>query len=166
MRRAGRQRVGTFTQPQEVKENCARFTPNIWLCREADHASAGGASPDHLRWLSRSANLWAVCKNVRRQFALQLDCPRIISKESAKSLSVMKKSNGVSMEALCPACGGTGFPAVKQPARAGRRIYPAACKRCFGKGRIAKPQQAAASNLSENRRSAGLSARRQHPGSG
>lgn len=100
MRRAGRQRVGTFTQPQEVKENCARFTPNIWLCREADHASAGGASPDHLRWLSRSANLWAVCKNVRRQFALQLDCPRIISKESVGDEKIQRRFDGSPLSGL------------------------------------------------------------------
>jgi hypothetical protein len=38
-------------------------------------------------------------------------------------------------EEKCPACGGTGFPPVKQPA-AGRRIYPPPCKTCGGKGRM------------------------------
>jgi hypothetical protein len=41
-------------------------------------------------------------------------------------------------EQVCPACGGTGFPAVKQPAQRGRRIFPMPCKKCGGKGRIAK----------------------------
>jgi len=41
-------------------------------------------------------------------------------------------------EQHCPACDGRGVPAVKQPSRPGRRIYPAPCKKCGGKGRIAK----------------------------
>lgn len=40
-------------------------------------------------------------------------------------------------EKHCPACDGLGVPPVKQPALAGRRIYPAPCKKCSGKGRIA-----------------------------
>ena len=39
-------------------------------------------------------------------------------------------------EFKCPACKGTGFPAVKQPAEPGRKIYPARCERCDGKGWI------------------------------
>jgi hypothetical protein len=38
-------------------------------------------------------------------------------------------------EEKCPACNGTGFPAVKQPVP-GRRIYPPPCKTCGGKGRM------------------------------
>ena len=37
-------------------------------------------------------------------------------------------------ERKCPACNGTGFPPVKQPAQPGRKIYPARCERCEGKG--------------------------------
>jgi hypothetical protein len=33
------------------------------------------------------------------------------------------------------ACDGTGFPKV--PTGPGRKIYPAPCKQCFGKGRMA-----------------------------
>jgi DnaJ-class molecular chaperone len=40
-------------------------------------------------------------------------------------------------EMKCDACDGTGFPRVKQPAEAGKRIYPAPCKKCAGKGRLA-----------------------------
>jgi DnaJ-class molecular chaperone len=40
------------------------------------------------------------------------------------------------VEVLCEACGGTGFQAVKQPAEPGRRIYPAKCPKCGGKGRL------------------------------
>ena len=42
-------------------------------------------------------------------------------------------------EIECEACGGTGFPAVKQPIDPKRRIYPAPCKECGGKGRVRKP---------------------------
>jgi DnaJ-class molecular chaperone len=38
-------------------------------------------------------------------------------------------------ERTCPACDGTGYPVVKQPAL-GRRIYPAKCKSCDGKGKV------------------------------
>lgn len=39
-------------------------------------------------------------------------------------------------EHTCPVCNGTGFPKVKQPAKSDRRVYPARCKICAGKGRI------------------------------
>jgi DnaJ-class molecular chaperone len=42
-------------------------------------------------------------------------------------------------EYKCPACNGTGFPAVKQPAQPARKIYPARCERCDGKGWITEP---------------------------
>jgi len=35
----------------------------------------------------------------------------------------------------CPVCNGTGFPPVQQPVQPGRKIYPAPCKKCKGKGR-------------------------------
>jgi hypothetical protein len=50
------------------------------------------------------------------------------------------KSKEVSTEVKCPACEGTGFPKVKQPVQPGRRIYPAQCEKCAGKGRIAPPR--------------------------
>ena len=40
-------------------------------------------------------------------------------------------------EIKCPACDGTGFPKVKQAVEPGRRIFPAPCKECGGKGRVA-----------------------------
>jgi len=39
-------------------------------------------------------------------------------------------------ETNCPACNGTGYPVVLQPVQPGRKIYPAKCKKCGGKGRI------------------------------
>jgi hypothetical protein len=40
-------------------------------------------------------------------------------------------------EVECPACNGTGLPKVKQPIEPGRRIFPAPCSWCLGKGRLA-----------------------------
>jgi DnaJ-class molecular chaperone len=48
----------------------------------------------------------------------------------------MLKLSAKPTEQKCPACKGTGFPAVKQPAEPGRKIYPARCSNCGGKGRI------------------------------
>lgn len=48
----------------------------------------------------------------------------------------MKKSAPV--EIKCEACNGTGHQVVKQPSQPGRRMYPARCKECDGKGRITK----------------------------
>src|ERR1700694_1039627 len=48
-------------------------------------------------------------------------------------------------EIKCPACGGTGYPVVIQPVLPGRKIYPAPCKKCGGKGRIAEAATEAAS---------------------
>jgi DnaJ-class molecular chaperone len=39
-------------------------------------------------------------------------------------------------EHTCPACNGTGFPVIAQPVRPDRKIYPAKCKACQGKGKI------------------------------
>jgi DnaJ-class molecular chaperone len=48
----------------------------------------------------------------------------------------MKKPAAKPAEHKCPACNGTGFPAVEQPVRPDRKIYPVRCKKCAGKGRI------------------------------
>jgi DnaJ-class molecular chaperone len=50
----------------------------------------------------------------------------------------MKKPFVNPTEQRCPGCDGTGFPAVKQPAQPGRRMYPPPCKECGGKGRTLK----------------------------
>ena len=47
----------------------------------------------------------------------------------------MKKPKDVPAEVECEACGGTGYPPV-QAVAPGRRIYPAPCKKCGGKGRL------------------------------
>jgi len=40
-------------------------------------------------------------------------------------------------EIKCPACDGTGVGLVKQqPSEPGKRIFPARCPKCEGKGRI------------------------------
>jgi DnaJ-class molecular chaperone len=44
-------------------------------------------------------------------------------------------------EIRCEACNGTGFPQVKQPKKPGRKIYPAPCRKCGGKGRVVVPQR-------------------------
>jgi DnaJ-class molecular chaperone len=61
-------------------------------------------------------------------------------KMASPELMAMKKPYEVLTEIICPACDGIGFPKVQQPAEPGRKIYPPACKQCFGKGRIKKPQ--------------------------
>jgi DnaJ-class molecular chaperone len=51
----------------------------------------------------------------------------------------MKEKREALTEAICPACDGTGLQKVKQPTQPGRKIYPAKCEECLGKGRIKKP---------------------------
>jgi DnaJ-class molecular chaperone len=48
----------------------------------------------------------------------------------------MKKLQSAQAEQNCPACNGTGFPAIKQPVTPGRKIYPPPCPKCNGMGRI------------------------------
>jgi hypothetical protein len=48
----------------------------------------------------------------------------------------MKKRTANPTDQKCPACDGIGFPKVVQPVQPDRRIYPAPCKMCGGKGRI------------------------------
>jgi DnaJ-class molecular chaperone len=42
-------------------------------------------------------------------------------------------------ERKCAACDGSGFSKIKQATKPGRRIYPARCTECRGKGRIQGP---------------------------
>lgn len=52
----------------------------------------------------------------------------------------MKKPISALKEVICPACDGTGFQKIRQqPTEPGRRIYPATCEKCLGKGKITKP---------------------------
>jgi DnaJ-class molecular chaperone len=51
----------------------------------------------------------------------------------------MKKPGEGLTEVICAACNGTGFQKVEQPSEPGRKIYPAKCKECLGKGRTNKP---------------------------
>jgi DnaJ-class molecular chaperone len=51
-----------------------------------------------------------------------------------------RKPKEAGTEIDCPACDGTGFPPVTQPEQPGRKIYPAPCEQCFGKGRIEAPR--------------------------
>jgi DnaJ-class molecular chaperone len=46
----------------------------------------------------------------------------------------MKKPTAKPTEQKCPACSGTGFAMVVQPAQPTRKIYPPPCKQCGGKG--------------------------------
>jgi hypothetical protein len=57
------------------------------------------------------------------------------------------RSKFIAMEVMCPVCDGTGFPPVAQPEQAGRKIYPAPCTRCYGKGRISSLGNAAMTDL-------------------
>jgi hypothetical protein len=56
----------------------------------------------------------------------------------AGETNLMKKSKPEKPETEinCPACGGTGFPKVTQPGQPSRKIFPAPCAKCRGKGRI------------------------------
>jgi DnaJ-class molecular chaperone len=51
----------------------------------------------------------------------------------------MKTPREVLTEVICPACDGAGIEKVMQPTEPGRKIYPANCKECLGKGRLRKP---------------------------
>ena len=53
-------------------------------------------------------------------------------------------------EIKCESCNGTGFPKVAQPAVSGKRIYPASCKKCGGKGRIKIVRKAPPSSRDDN----------------
>jgi DnaJ-class molecular chaperone len=50
----------------------------------------------------------------------------------------IKAKKDATAEVQCEACGGKGYPAV-QTVAPGRRIYPAPCQKCGGKGRLTKP---------------------------
>lgn len=62
---------------------------------------------------------------------------RILEKQLNSIGWAMERIKLAKVEEKCPACNGTGFPAVKQPAP-GRRIFPPPCEKCQGSGRIKK----------------------------
>lgn len=73
------------------------------------------------------------CRLVARSFR-ELIASRQVSGETPFEGDQMPKFSAKPHEFKCPACKGTGFSAVKQPAKPGRKIYPARCERCDGKG--------------------------------
>ena len=50
----------------------------------------------------------------------------------------MKRRKPKVAEVQCPACDGIGYIKVAQPVEPDRKIYPARCKQCLGKGRLAR----------------------------
>jgi hypothetical protein len=48
----------------------------------------------------------------------------------------MKMPPASPVEQTCPACNGAGCHVMTQPVHPGRRIYPARCTECDGKGKI------------------------------
>jgi DnaJ-class molecular chaperone len=48
------------------------------------------------------------------------------------------KNKAAVAEDDCPECNGSGFQAVVQPIQPGRKLYPPRCKKCLGKGRLAR----------------------------
>lgn len=47
-----------------------------------------------------------------------------------------QRANAPETEVRCDVCKGTGLQAVNKPAQPGRRIFPAKCAKCGGKGRL------------------------------
>jgi hypothetical protein len=67
------------------------------------------------------------------------DYPLSARRNLKKVIAVKKpKPQEVWTEIKCPACDGNGFPTVMRPMQPGRKIYPALCKQCLGKGRLKK----------------------------
>jgi hypothetical protein len=56
--------------------------------------------------------------------------------QGATNLMKRPRPEKTETEINCPACGGTGFPKVTQPGQPNRKIFPAPCAKCHGKGRI------------------------------
>ena len=46
------------------------------------------------------------------------------------------RKNSKEVEIRCDACDGRGIPSAVQPLQPGRRVYPAPCRKCAGKGRL------------------------------
>jgi hypothetical protein len=89
-------------------------------------ARNGNLAPQPSSWTKAAKALVSGCQRGKIHFFEE----RIFMKKL--------KSKEVSAEVRCPACEGTGFRKVKQPVPPGRRIYPAPCEKCAGKGRIAR----------------------------
>jgi len=72
---------------------------------------------------------------MRAGYRIDLD-GKMKSGRSSDGEARMKKLSTKPTEHDCPECDGTGFRAVVQPKQPGRKIYPARCQNCGGKGRI------------------------------
>jgi len=60
-------------------------------------------------------------------------------RRSPQTTSLKARVAAAPPEVICPACDGTGFQKIKQSTEPGRKIYPAKCGVCLGKGCIEKP---------------------------
>jgi hypothetical protein len=85
------------------------------------HGEAARPPPARGSERRKFAVLWRKCGMMTRTPRLEGKMPKL----SAKLI-----------EHKCPACNGTGFRAVQQPAEPDRRIYPPRCTECAGKGRV------------------------------
>lgn len=63
-----------------------------------------------------------------------------VSRSSETNFMKRPKPKRAVAEVECSACEGTGFQPVKQPAQPGRKIFPARCQQCSGKGRLELPR--------------------------
>ena len=60
-------------------------------------------------------------------------------RRSPQTTTLKARVAAAPLEMICPACDGFGFQKIKQSTESGRKIYPAKCGVCLGKGRIEKP---------------------------
>jgi hypothetical protein len=101
--------------------------------------NSGGVTPLDARYVSRS-------EDTARQDPINPanEVPFLVTASELRDRKIKRrpgikrrtKPSESTSESKCPACNGTGYPVLTQPMQPGRKIYPAACKKCGGKGRI------------------------------
>ena len=97
--------------------------------------NCGGVTPLDARYISRS-------EDTERQdpFHPANEVPFLVTASELRDRKIKRrpsiKPRTQPSESKCPVCNGTGYPVLTQPMQPGRKIYPAPCKKCGGKGRM------------------------------
>jgi hypothetical protein len=103
----------------------------VALARRVNN-NCGGVTPLDARYVSRSEDTERL--NPANEVPFLVTASELRDRKIKRRPGIKPRTK--QSESKCPACNGTGYPVLTQPMQPGRKIYPAPCKKCGGKGRM------------------------------
>jgi hypothetical protein len=154
---------GACANPKQIRTDVdcrparPKFDKGAWSPAKISDVTSGGldlfVTPDKSRPGNAASKLWRMATivfgveqvgqtlptkhgqlSITRHGPLRF-CPNVIS---VAHPNARKRDRLTDTEVKCEACDGTGVQVVEQPKEPGKRVFPARCKVCGGKGRVPK----------------------------